>query len=102
MRHYDASATRLASQGEKDKLSSFSVYFRDVNPDGLDIVEHPKFEKSENTGETLADYDYLLHVKRPSIKSERRTVAIYPSAQELKSETFAQILEETGCTYGYF
>lgn len=101
-RHYDASATRFAAQREKDKLGSFSAYFRDVNHDGLDIVEHPKFEKCRDTGETLADYDYLLSVKRPSLKSENRTVAIYPCAQELKSEIFQQILDETGCKYGYF
>lgn len=102
IRHYDASATRFATNQEKDKLGSFSAYFRDVNPDGLDIVEHPEFEKCVNTGETLANYDYLLHIKKPSLKSETRTVLIYPCAQELESQTFTEILKESGCKYGYF
>lgn len=99
LRHYDAAMLRCAPEDDKAALGSFNAYFRDVNPSGIDIVEHPEQEKPDILNGQNADFNYVLRFQRASYDTELRTVTVYPAATEVRTDAFKDLI--AGSDDGY-
>lgn len=99
VRHYDAAMLRCAPEEDKALLGSFNRYFRDVNPFGIDIVEHPEQECEDILNAQNGDFNYVLRFQRASDDSETRNVTVYPAAGEVRTDAFKELI--AGSDHGY-
>lgn len=102
LRHYDAAMLRCAPEEDKNALGSFGPYFRDVNPFGIDLVEHPEQECPEIRDGKNGNFNYLLHFRRVSVESDARKVSVYPAAKEVGSQGFKELISASDDGYRCF